>query len=204
VTVPVANNNLEATIGIGPLALLREVEGWGLGDITSRVQLGWQHGEFSHTVYLQAVAPTGRYETGFFPIIGLHRPGIDTGLAVTWANKATSLQFNGTAGVTFNFENTATDYKSGNEFHFEWAIGRELAPGVVLGIVGYDYRQLTPDSGSVLGPFKGRVDAIGPGLSYTTLIGTMPFIVNARHYQEFNVENRWQGNSTVLSGTLRF
>jgi hypothetical protein len=41
VTVPVANNNLEATIGIGPLALLREVEGWGLGDITSRVQLGW-------------------------------------------------------------------------------------------------------------------------------------------------------------------
>jgi hypothetical protein len=32
----------------------------------------------------------------------------------------------------------------------------------------------------------------------------MPFIVNARHYQEFNTENRWQGNSTILSGTLRF
>lgn len=204
VTIPVGHLDLEATVGIGPLALLRQTEGAGLGDVTSRIQLGWQHGEFSHTVYLQAVAPTGRYETGFVPIIGLHRPGIDTGLAVTWANKATKLQLNGTAGVTFNFENTATDYTSGNEFHFEWAIGREIAPGVVLGVVGYDYRQLTGDSGSVLGPFKGRVDAIGPGLSYTTLIGTMPFIVNARHYQEFNVENRWQGNSTIISGTIRF
>jgi hypothetical protein len=204
VTVPVGFIDLEATIGVGPLALLRQVDGGGLADITSRAQLGWQHGEFSHTVYLQVVAPTGRYETGFSPILGLHRPGIDTGVAVTWANKATQLQLNGTAGVTFNFENTATDYKSGNEFHFEWAIGREISPGVVLGIVGYDYRQLTPDSGSALGPFKGRVDAIGPGLSYTTLIGKMPFIVNARHYQEFNTENRWQGNSTILSGTLRF
>jgi hypothetical protein len=204
VTVPVGHNDVEATIGIGPFGVLREVDGWGLGDIVSKLQLGWQHGEFSQTVYLQAVAPTGRYETGFFPIIGLHRPGIDTGLAVTWANKATMLQFNGAAGFTFNFENTETNYKSGNEFHFEWAIGRELAPGVLLGIVGYDYRQLTADSGSALGPFKGRVDAIGPGLSYTTLIGATPFIVNARHYQEFNAENRWQGNTTIISGTIRY
>jgi hypothetical protein len=63
-----------------------------------------------HTVYLQVVAPTGRYETGFFPIIGLH-------------DEVTKLQFNGAAGFTFNFENTATDYQSGDEFHFEWAIG---------------------------------------------------------------------------------
>ena len=68
-------------------------------------------------------SPTGRCETGFFPIIGLHRPGIDTSWAFTWVDKATKLQFNGAAGFTFNFENTATDYQSGDEFHFEWAIG---------------------------------------------------------------------------------
>ena len=56
----------------------------------------------------------------------------------------------------------------------------------------------------MLGPFKGKVDAIGPGLSYTTLLGTTPFILNVRHYREFNVENRWDGHSTLFSGTIRF
>ena len=51
---------------------------------------------------------------------------------------------------------------------------------------------------------KGRVDAIGPGISYTTLVGGTPVIVNARHYREFNVQNRWEGNSTIISATVRF
>jgi hypothetical protein len=126
-TVPVGFIDIDAMVTAGGLSAQRSTEGGGLGDIVSKVQLGWQHGEFSHTMYVQAVAPTGRYETGFNPIIGLHRPGIDTGWAFTWVNKATSLQWNGALGVTFNFENTATNYKTGDEFHFEWAIGRELS-----------------------------------------------------------------------------
>lgn len=207
VTVPVGHVDLDATIGVGPLEASRSVDGAGLGDVTTRAQLGWQHGELAHMLYVQVVAPTGRWEPGFSPIIGLHRPGIDTGWAFTWANKATKLQLNGTAGVTFNFENTATDYKSGDEFHFEWAVGYELRPGFVIGAVGYDYRQLTGDSGAGarLGSFKGSVDAIGAGLSYTTLINkTTPLVLNLRHYQEFNAENRFEGNSTFFSGTIRY
>ena len=206
VTVPVGHIAADATVGAGQVAVSREVDGWGLGDVVSKAQLGWQHGELAHTIYVQAVAPTGRWQPGFSPIIGLHRPGIDTGWAFTWTDKTHKLQFNGAIGVTFNFENTETNYESGNEFHFEWAIGREWSPGLVLGIVGYDYRQLTGDSGSgaVLGSFKGRVDAIGAGLTYTTVIHKTPFIFNLRHYQEFNVENRWDGNSTIASGTIRF
>jgi hypothetical protein len=206
VTVPVGHDDIEATLGVGPFTVSRDVDGWGLGDVVSRAQLGWQQGELSYTLYVQAVAPTGRYETGFFPIIGLHRPGIDTGGAFTWTDKPTKLQFNGTAGFTFNFENTATDYDSGDEFHFEWAIGREICPGLVVGVVGYDYRQMTGDSGpgAKLGPFEGRVDAIGAGLSYTTVIHTTPVVFNLRHYQEFNAKNRWEGDSTIASGTVRF
>jgi len=205
-TVPVGFINIDAMVTAGVLSAQRSTEGGGLGDIVSKVQLGWQHGEFSHTMYVQAVAPTGRYETGFNPIIGLHRPGIDTGWAFTWANKATSLQWNGALGVTFNFENTATDYKTGNEFHFEWAIGYELGPGLVVGLVGYDYRQLTGDTGSGdhLGPFRGSVDAIGLGASGTTLLGAMPIIINVRGYKEFNAENRWEGYSSTMSATIRF
>jgi hypothetical protein len=28
--------------------------------------------------------------------------------------------------------------------------------------------------------------------------------LNLRHYTEFDAENRWEGNSTVASGTIRF
>jgi hypothetical protein len=207
VTVPVGHVDLDATVGITPGPVVsRSVDGWGLGDVVSKAQLGWTSGEFSHTVYLQAVAPTGRWDPGFSPIVGLHRPGIDTGWAFTWADKRSKLQVNGAAGVTFNFENTETDYRSGNEFHFEWAVGLECTKGLVIGIVGYDYRQLTGDSGAAatLGSFKGSVDAIGAGLSYTTLIGKTPLVLNLRHYHEFNADNRFEGNSTLASGTIRF
>ena len=205
-TIPVGYMTVDAMVTAGPLSRQRSIEGGGLGDIVPKVQLGWTQGDFSHTVYVQTVTPTGRYETGFNPIIGLHRPGIDTGWAFTWTDKANKLQFNGAAGVMFNFENTETDYKTGNEFHFEWAVGRELLPGLVFGLVGYDYRQLTGDSGSGahLGPFKGSVDAIGLGFNGTTLVGKTPVIFNMRTYREFNADNHFEGNSTVGTVTVRF
>jgi hypothetical protein len=76
----------------------------------------------------------------------------------------------------------------------------------MMGVVGYDYRQFTGDSGSgaILGSFKGRVDAVGPGLIYTTLIGQTPLVLNLRHYMEFDGHNHFQGNSTIFSSTIRF
>jgi hypothetical protein len=76
----------------------------------------------------------------------------------------------------------------------------------VVGIVGYDYRQFTGDSGSgdVLGSFMGKVDAIGLGASATTMLGKMPVIINIRGYKEFNAENHWEGYSSTMSATIRF
>jgi hypothetical protein len=206
VTVPVGHVSVDANVTIGNLTVRESIEGWGFGDVVPRAQLGWQSGDFAHTVYFRVVAPTGFWERGFEPIIGFHRPGIDTGWAFTWEHKPSKLQFNGTAGLTFNFENTATDYQSGNEFHWEWAIGREVTTGLVLGIAGYDYRQIEHDSGPTAfsRTIKGRVDAIGAGLSYTTIIDKTPFVFNFRHYVEFNAEDRWEGNATIASGTIRF
>jgi len=203
ITIPVGHIDVDATI-TSPIVASRGVDGWGLGDIIPKVQLGWQQGTFAHTAYIQAVAPTGRWDSGFAPNVGLHRPGVDVGWAFTWVDPQTKFQANGALGFTFNFENTATDYKSGNEFHFEWALGMECSPGLVLGIVGYDYRQISDDSGSATRAFRGSVDAVGAGASYTTLVGGSPLILNLRHYREFNVENRWDGSTTIATGTVRF
>jgi hypothetical protein len=207
VTVPVGYVDIRADVGIPPLPTVhREVDGWGLGDIVPRMQLGWDNGALSHTVWIQGVTPTGRYSPSFSPSVGLNRPGIDTGVAATYTHKRSGLQFNGAVGVTFNFENEATDYKTGKEFHFEWAVAYELSHGLLVGIAGYDYRQLTGDSGSgaVLGSFKSRVDAIGPALSYSTMIGKTPFVFDVRYYREFNAEHRFEGSQTMASGTIRF
>jgi hypothetical protein len=206
VTAPAAHVDLEATVSVGPLSTTRETSGSGFGDVVTRLQLGWQHGDFAHLFWVQAVVPTGRYDIGFFPIVGLNRPGIDTGWAFTWTDKRTKLQFNGAVGFNFNFQNDRTDYLSGNEVHFEWAVGYELTKGLIVGVVGYDWRQLTGDSGpgALLGPFEGRVDAIGPGLSYTTSIGKTPLIVNLRHYEEFSAERRISGSLSIATVTIKF
>ena len=76
----------------------------------------------------------------------------------------------------------------------------------MIGIAGYDYRQISGDSGSgaILGPFMGTVDAIGAGIGYTTMIDTTPLVLNLRHYEEFNAERRWDGSQTILTSTIRF
>lgn len=209
VTIPVGHIDVDAQV-TGPLGntIEESVDGWGFGDMSGRLQLGWTpRQDFSHTVYVQAVAPTGKYDpNGLQPNIGLNRPGIDTGWAFTWTEPTSKLQFNGAVGVTFNFENTETDYDSGTDFHFEWAIGYEICKGLIVGPAGYSYRQLTGDSGpgAVLGPFEGEVDAVGGGLSYTTLIGSTPLILGARYYEEFNAKHRMDGSTSFLSGTMRF
>ena len=76
----------------------------------------------------------------------------------------------------------------------------------MIGIVGYNYRQITGDSGrrATLVSFKSQVDAIGPALNYTTVIGKTPFVFNLQYYHEFNAEHRWEGNQTMASATIRF
>jgi len=205
ITVPVGYINLDAKV-VGNNTFTANTHGGGLGDVSARLQLGWQDGDFAHMAYIQTVAPTGRYDKGFSPNIGLNRPGIDAGWAFSWTEKTTKLQFNSAFGFTYNFENDVTNYKSGTDFHYEWAIGREVATGLMIGVVGYDYRQLTGDSGpgAVLGPLQGSVDAIGAGLQYTTLANGTPIVLSARHYEEFDVEKRWDGSMTILSGTVRY
>jgi len=87
ITVPSGFVDYRASVEVLSLGFSREVSGWGMGDVIPRVQLGWQHGDFAHTVYLEAITPTGFWEPGFTPIVGFPRPGIDAGWAFTWTDK---------------------------------------------------------------------------------------------------------------------
>lgn len=75
VTVPIGYVAIDAEVSALGATLQRSTDGAGLADIVGRVQLGWQHGDFAHTVYVQGLAPTGRYDVGFNPNIGLNKAG---------------------------------------------------------------------------------------------------------------------------------
>jgi len=206
ITVPDGGVDIRAGAEVQAQGFSREVSGWGMGDVIPRVQLGWQRGNLSYTVYLEAITASGRWQPGFTPIVSMHRQGIDTGGAFTWTDKQTKLQVSGTAGFTFNFENPQSNYQSGNEFHFEWAAGFECVSGLVIGLVGYDYWQLNGDSGSgdKVGPFIGSLNAIGPGLSYTTITDKRPVTFNLRYYHDYDFDNHFHGDTTFGSVTVRF
>ena len=108
--------------------------------------------------------------------------------------------------MTFSAPNPATDYKNGDDFIWEWAVGKKFANGLEIGAAGYAYQQLTANSGSgaKLGPFKGRVFGVGPHLVYNTVLMHRPVIFNFRNYQEFDAENRFEGNVTTFAMTAKF
>jgi hypothetical protein len=89
---------------------------------------------------------------------------------------------------------------------WDWAVGKKFANGLQIGVAGYAYQQLTADSGSgaKLGPFKGRVFGVGPHLVYNTTLMHRPVIFNFRNYQEFDAENRFEGNVTTFATTFKF
>ena len=206
VTVPAGYVDYKASASGTRGTVTDETSGGGLGDTDFKFQLGWDSESFSHTAYFLMVVPTGRYSTGFYPIIGLNRPSFDIGWGFTYFDKNSKIQINGAVGFMASVENYATQYQTGDEFHAEWAIGYKFDNGLVLGVVGYDYRQLTGDSGSgaVLGPFEGSVDAVGGGLSYTTKIGETPVVINARDYEQYNWKNFFHGNAAIASVTAVF
>jgi len=106
-----------------------------------------------------------------------------------------NIELSGTTGITFNGKNDDTDYETGTEFHLEASAFYQFTPAFSAGVNGYHYQQLSGDSGAgaTLGDFKGRVTALGPGLSGTFQVGPAPVSVSLRYLHEFNVKNRLEG-----------
>jgi hypothetical protein len=206
-TVPAGYVDYTAS-GTGPRGntVSDETRGTGLGDFVYQAQLGWDKGDFSNSFYFLIVAPTGRYQTGFYPIVGLNRPSFDLGWAFTYYDKSSKLQFNAAFGFMTSLENYTTRYQTGDEVHVEWAIGYKFDNGLIFGVVGYDYRQVTGDSGpgAILGPFESSADAIGPGLSYSTKIGETPVTINVRDYEQYTTKHLFGGNAAIASFTAAF
>jgi hypothetical protein len=205
-TVPVCRAKVSADLTfLGPLGTVgRSDSVTGIGDSAISAILGWQAGFHHWNVTATGIIPTGVYSPDQLAIMGLNRPGVDIKGGYTYLNTQTGTEVSGAAGFTFNWTNTATDYTTGTELHLEAAVIQHLPSGFSFGAGGYHYRQVTGDSGSgaVLGPFLGRVTAVGPVLGYVLRAGVIPINLNGRWFAEFDTENRMKGHAVFASLTV--
>jgi hypothetical protein len=192
--------------GPGGATIARDIDGedFNLGDPVLGATLGWHEGKFNWTLGALVNVPIGYWEKGNLSNIGFNHWGIDATAAVTWLDPDLGAELSVASGITFNFENPDTNYKSGTEFHAEFAATKIVSQQFSFGLVGYYYNQITGDSGegAKLGDFKGHVAAIGPALNYTFMAGQTPIATNLRYFHEFDVENRLAGDAFFLVVTV--
>ena len=76
--------------------------------------------------------------------------------------------------------------------HFDWGASQFLSKQVMVGLVGYVYKELGCDSGSGdrVGCFQSQVVGVGPQIGFLFPVGDMQGYLNFKAYGEFAAENR--------------
>jgi hypothetical protein len=208
-TTPVGEPRVNAgllvnSVRFGPIGVNATDANFNISDSFLQSFVGWHAGNFHWQLGIGGVIPSGTYIAGQLSNISLNRPAIDVFGTFTWLDPTIGWDLSAAAGFTFNQTNTATDYKTGDEFHLEWAATKYLTKEFTIGLVGYYYQQLTPDSGSGarLGAFEGRVVALGGSIGYTFEVGKLPIQTRLKVYREFETQNRMQGTAGYFTVSL--
>lgn len=180
--------NVDVTIGAN------QQRKTGVGDINLAAALGYHVSDKLHyVVAFEANAPTGKYERGDLANIGRNYWNVEPLIAITYT-QPTGVNADLKLMYDYNFRNTDTDYKSGQELHADYALGWGFGNGWVAGAGGYVYRQVTDDKqgGRTVPGNRGRAFAIGPSIKYQSKDGW--FIV-AKYEKQYDVRNRPDGGA---------
>jgi hypothetical protein len=190
-----ARTSVDITLSQPALELSRADSITGGTDLYPFASLAWTKGNDNWLAYLTGDIPVGAYQSSRLANLGIGHGAIDAGGGYTYLNDKTGLEFSAVAGVTYNWENTHTNYKNGVDSHLDWAVSQFLSANWELGIAGYVYYQLTGDSGTgdKVGAFKSRVASVGPELGYAFKFNDQPAYFNLRGYWEFWAQNRVEG-----------
>jgi hypothetical protein len=205
--------NLLATLpSANPQATVSDSVNGGT-DLYPIATLSWSKDNDNWMAYLTGDIPTGAYNFQRLSNIGIGHGAIDAGGGYTYLNQKTGLEFSALAGLTYNFRNPDTNYRSGVDSHLDWAISQFLSESWEAGVVGYVYYQLSSDTyptdgvvGEIrqraLGGFKSKVASVGPEVGYVFKMGKQTGYFNLRGYWEFWAQNRLEGYALFATVNL--
>jgi len=166
----------------------------GIGDLTIGNGLHWTFPTFEMVNAVDVAFPSGSYAATDLVNPGLNRLAIRLNHMGTW-QPTPKWEVSYRLHWDYNFNNSATDYHSGQTLYLNWAAGWKPKPPLTIGLAGYFLRQLTDDRqyGQVVGPDGNRVqvDGIGPCIKYFLPNHVM---LTAKYFREFDVRNHPKGD----------
>ncbi len=175
----------------------------GLGDVTLGAGVAWHHSPNLHSVAaIDVFTPTGSYDKNRLANTGRNYLAVEPLYAISYIDPQ-GLNADIKLGYIMNRRNSDTNYKSGDEFHFDYALGWGLGGGWTAGVGGYLYQQVTNDNngGADVAGNKGRAFAIGPAVKYDSGKG---WLLMAKWQKESGVRNRAEGSAFWLKAVFPF
>jgi hypothetical protein len=201
------NSSLDGTLTAmaGPLVATRagsiDSSLTGFGDLFPQASLRWNMGVHNFMTYVTGDIPVGAYDPSRLANLGIGHGAIDGGFGYTYYNPQTGHEFSAVTGFTYNFKNGDTNYTNGIDWHLDWGASQFLSKQLFVGLVGYLYDQITPDSGAAtfLGANESRVAGIGPQIGYLFPVGDKQGYLNLKGYAEFDAARRADGWNVWLT-----
>ena len=177
---------------------------FSVGDIMLEPFLLAWHGErWDATLGIAFYLPTGEFSTrnhaspgkGFWT-------AMFTAGGTVYFDEAKSWSASLLSRYEVHTEQEHTDITPGNDFHFEWGIGKNFDQIFDIGVAGYSAWQVTHDSGPNSGNGLEQVHAVGPEIGFS--IPQWAMHISLRSLWEFSAKNASKGNITTLSLTKAF
>ncbi|MBF0627276.1 MAG: transporter [Magnetococcales bacterium] len=198
IIVPLVNTDLDLN-NVGA-----EFDQFGLGDVAIEpLLLSWHGPNWDASTALGFYAPTGRYSVTEPASPGKDYWTVMATLGGTWYPDDQKLW---SLSLLSRYETHSTkdhtDVRLGDDFHFEWGIGRRATDLLEVGLAGYAQWQLTNDRGAGVtwNPNDhDQVFGIGPELVAT--IPALKMSMSLRGVWEFGAEDRPQGSIMTLTLT---
>lgn len=177
----------------------------GLGDIcVEPFVIAWHGRRYDAAAGVAAYLPTGSYEAEEAANPG---KGMWTGMLTLGGTLYLDEEKTWSASILGRYEKHSKiddkDYTPGDDFHFEWGIGKTLAKVWDVGVAGYAQWQVTENEGAEA-PYtnRNRVFAIGPEVIY--FAQPIGLFASLRSEWEFGARDRPEGHITTLTLTKMF
>ena len=169
----------------------------GIGNLDVQpVAVAYQHGGLHWWYGLDVFAPGLQYKKSDLVNIGQHNFAVAPAAALTYMSKHHT-EISSKVQYIDNAKNNQTEYRSGNEFIWEYDGMQNITRKLAIGVNGYYYQQTTDDLqfGLRVGDGnRGRDFAVGPEVRYH--LGHMALI--AKYQRDTLVQNRPVGNNFWL------
>lgn len=171
---------------------------FGLGDILIEpVILAWHGPRYDAALGVGVYLPTGDFDAdepaspgkGFWT-------GMLTAGATLYFDEARTWSASILSRYEIHSEQDDTDITYGDDFHFEWGLGKTVAKIWDVGLAGYCRWQVTDDSGPGSTDDREEAYAIGPEVS--VFVPDWGLGVSLRSLWEFENKVNSQGNVTTL------